>query len=87
MGRSYTTRYAVRLRVDGHHMTDACWRGRATDKALRAHVQAFEDSTLPGGCNEHLGVMRVAAAEIVTNDSERRVMASYFGFCQRWSAA
>jgi hypothetical protein len=92
MGRSTTPKYAVEyrdvivLRGDRRErvsLTDTGWNvresGRPTDENLERYVREFEDSTLPGGVNEHLGVTRVGSATIYLNDGSgiSEAVASY----------
>jgi hypothetical protein len=68
MGRTITPTYAVHLFVPGTSITPAAWdvrrNGRPTDANLTRYVRAFEQSTLPGGPNAHLGPMRVLRARV-----------------------
>ena len=47
------------------HHTPSAFRGRASDARLAEYIKGLEDSTLPGGCNEHLGCTRSGAARII----------------------
>lgn len=90
MGKVVTPRYVVKfsrvVSVDGESarfvmITDAAWNckqaGRPTDENLRKYVRDFEDSTLPGGVNEHLGVTRVGSAKIALNVGAGNTLATY----------
>ena len=81
MGRTITPAHAIEYVVDNGRWTPAGWdakhAGRPTAANLAAHCQLLEDSTMPGGCNEHLGPTRILAARIVTNRGERREVAAY----------
>lgn len=41
------------------------WKGKATVDNVTKYVQDFEESCLPGGCNQHLGINPVLSAEII----------------------
>lgn len=62
------------------HHTPAAWNvrrdGAANADNLRRYVQGMEASTLPGGVNEHLGVTRVLAAQLVRQGTDT-VVATY----------
>ena len=45
--------------------THGRWDGRATTSRVDQSVEAFEASTLPGGCNEHLGVILVRQMRVI----------------------
>ncbi len=82
MGKSFTPKYAMTMRCAGIQATDACWRGRATEKRLRAHLVAYNESLKPGGVNARIGETfgieraRAKAGSIVTNDHRRIVVVS-----------
>jgi hypothetical protein len=80
MGRSTTPTYAVYMHVPGFHYTPEAWPtkhyGRPTAAALAKFVEDFERSTQDGGCNQHLGVQRVARAH-VARQSTGATVASY----------
>lgn len=75
MGRIVTPKYRVEYVTRGSHFTPGAWRGRVSEKALRAHVESLNASLVPGGANEHIGRAypdtKVLAATIVRQaDSE-----------------
>lgn len=86
MGRSLTFTFRVKLVVHSAETgqprtyTPFAWRvkesGRPTDENLAAYVQAFEDSTKPGGVNAHLGREVVSSAK-VRRQSTGEVVATY----------
>jgi hypothetical protein len=81
MPADLTTAYVVEIDTPGYRYTPAPWRtrqaGRPTTANLAAHVEAFEASTEPGGCNAHLGATRVTSARIRRNQLRGVVVASY----------
>lgn len=92
MGRSYTPKYAVELKLANGRYALQAWqvrsspnnpgKGRPTDANLKRYVEAYNASILrPGGVNEHLGDMnRAIAAEIRLNGEwggDRSVLATY----------
>lgn len=50
--------------------------GRPTDENLALYIEGLEHSTLPGECNEHLGITRIGAARIV-RQSNNETVATY----------
>lgn len=70
------------------YLTPAEWRvksrgqvpgyGKPTDENLAKHVKVFEESTRPGGCNEHCGPMVVMNARVVDQDTGA-TLATYRG--------
>jgi hypothetical protein len=62
------------------HQTPTAWNvrrdGAPTDANLRSYVHGLEASTLQGGVNEHLGVTRVLAAQLV-HQGTGAVVATY----------
>ena len=88
MGRSIAIKYTVQVIVRGVQNTPSEWRTRSrlngvvpahgapTAANLAAYVRKYEESTLPGGCNAHLGVTKVARAVIV-NQQTRETIANY----------
>lgn len=81
MGRIVTPAYAIEYKIDNGFWTPACWNfkhaGRPTDANLAKHIKVMEDSTQPGGCNQHLGATKILAAVIVRNQGERVEVARY----------
>ncbi len=75
MGRSRKVTYGVHYVVDRAMWTPGEWRatskvnapgyGRPTDENLKKHCMFVEASSLPGGCNDHLGVTKILSAYIV----------------------
>ena len=85
MGRSRKVRFVVKMSISSTEplsFSDGSeWPkhlGRPSDKALATYVAKFEESTLPGGCNEHLG-KRVVWSAIVTDTLTSEVKAVYTG--------
>ncbi len=82
MGKSYTPTF--RIVITSTKVTGAreAWNtksyGRPTARTLEAYVRAFEASTHPGGCNQHLGPEVVFSAR-VERQSDGQVMARYSG--------
>jgi hypothetical protein len=86
MGRSTTPPYRLELEIPGFYTTPSCWRvkaqyqipgyGKPTAANLQKHVEGFEASCAPGGCNQHLGTRKVRAARIV-NQFTAEVVATY----------
>jgi hypothetical protein len=76
--RDYTPRYTVQIFSPGYSYTEAAWEikqrfgqnkgqvaaGKPTDDNLRTYVTKFEDSTEPGGVNDHLGTRKITRASI-----------------------
>ena len=60
--------------------TPAAWdckqSGKPSDETLATYVRGVEDSTLPGGVNEHLGVTRISRAKVVRQSTDE-VVATY----------
>lgn len=93
MGKSYTFPYAYRLVFSSEggrqQFTDGGWRvrgsfgnrgfGQPTAQNLEQFAQDFEASTLPGGCNAHLGKCVIWAAFITENNAKRTVLVEYRG--------
>ena len=52
--------------------------GRPTTENLKAFIKKFEDSTKPGGVNEHLGTTVVTSA-FIKDQATGQVLASYTG--------
>ena len=86
MGRSVTPKYAVEfsgVTSDGKPVrwTPMGWNckqaGRPMPRTLATFVTGYEASTLLGGVNAHLGVTRIAAAQIKLNVLGGIVVASY----------
>ena len=50
--------------------------GKPTDAKLVQYVRKFEESTLPGGCNEHLGVTRIFECHVY-DQKEAKIVARY----------
>lgn len=69
MGRTTTPTYRVHVHQHGYHLTPSGWDcrrdGRPSADALARYVRSLEASTEPGGCNSHLGLMKIATARIV----------------------
>lgn len=91
MGRSVTPKYAVEfsgVSSNGrpNRWTPMGWNckqsGRPTAANLAAFIKGYEASTLPGGVNAHLGVTRIAAAQIKFNVLGGETMAIYLKPCQ-----
>ncbi len=47
----------MRMACNGIVATTACWRGRATEARLRAHLVAYNESLKPGGCNARVAAV------------------------------
>jgi hypothetical protein len=81
MGRTVTSKYAVRITVPGYNYSPMSWQyrryGRPTDASLARYVRDFEASTLPGGSNAHLGEQHVSSAYIRVNEHAGTVVATY----------
>jgi hypothetical protein len=86
MGRSVTPKYAVEFSGVSSNGKPVRWTpqgwnskqaGRPAPHTLAAFVKGYEASTLPGGVNAHLGVTRIAAAQIKLNVLGGIVVASY----------
>ena len=75
------TKYQIRIEVPGAHYMPMSWNckrsGRPTEANLRKWVIGFEASTLPGGCNAHLGPEIVRKATVLLNDGSQTVVAEY----------
>lgn len=76
MGRSYQPKYRVEAKVvtKGQRYTDrAGWDykecGTPSDAALAAYCTSMDESTLPGGANEHLGPQETVFAQVVNQDT------------------
>jgi hypothetical protein len=73
--------YVVEIDTPGHRWTPAPWNcrqnGRPTAPNLARYVQDLEASTMPGGCNSHLGATRVASARIRYNVLGGATVAGY----------
>lgn len=84
---SHTPTYRVELRLLGSHATPAAWptkhAGRPTDATLARYVADFEESTRPGGVNEHLGEEFVIGAEVVRQATGETVAT----FTTEWEAS
>lgn len=91
MGHSIAIAFTVDMTTRGgsgklYECTPAQWRVKSRTNApgygkpnaanLAAYVARFEESTLAGGCNAHLGVQVVVSAKIVDQRS-RDSVASY----------
>lgn len=83
MGRSVTPTYRVTLallrlesRCGSRSSTAVSWSRAPSEEALTRYVRDLEDSTLPGGVNEHLGVSRVAHARVI-HQASGAVVAEY----------
>jgi hypothetical protein len=48
--------------------------GSPTEARLDAFVADFEEATLPGGVNEHCGILRVGSAKIVRQSDDRVIV-------------
>ena len=92
MGRSVTPKYAVEFSGVSRNGAPTRWTpmgwnskqaGRPTAANLAAFVRGYEASTLPGGVNAHLGVTRIAAAEVKLNVLGGSVVASYLRPCNQ----
>lgn len=72
--------FVIRYTVDNGKWTPGAWRskfnGRPTAKNLAAYVESMQASTLPGGCNAHLGATTILSAT-VTRQSDGAVVASF----------
>jgi hypothetical protein len=81
MARDLTSTYVVEIRTPGFGWTPAAWHcgrnGRPTEANLAQYVEDLEKSTMPGGCNAHLGATRVARAWIRRNTIGGATVASY----------
>ena len=81
MGRTLTAKYQIRLNTVGPALMPMSWNcrttGRPTEANIRKFVKGWEDSTLPGGVNAHLGVDVVLSAKILLNDGSGTVVAEY----------
>lgn len=69
MGRSRNVTFTVTYKVaQPFALTPSEWKtkvqGRPSIENLKKDVAHFEASTLPGGCNEHLGPLKVTRAYI-----------------------
>lgn len=67
-----TPTYRMELMLEEGGVTPVGWdvggkygKGKANEANLRKHVEALEASCRPGGCNSHLGSMKVASARLV----------------------
>ena len=84
MGKPITPKYRVESTGWGSYGWQARRRGqlagwgKPTDSNLARHVRELEASTEPGGVNEHLGVTRIARAEII-DQATGKVVAVYRG--------
>lgn len=58
-GRSTTPKYVVDMKIRKGMTTPAAWtvkqHGKPTAKNLAKYVDAYNDSVMPGGVNQHLG--------------------------------
>jgi hypothetical protein len=81
MGKTTTPKYVMTMDCNGIRASDSCWRGRATEKALRAHLVAYNESLKTGGVNERVGEIfglwksTAIHGTIIRNDSTREVVA------------
>lgn len=87
MGRVVTPTFRVEFPraysvVDGNRWEQFAWSGgrwdcktsgRPTAASLARYVRELEDSTLPGGCNEHLGLTRVSHAQVIRQSTGETV--------------
>jgi hypothetical protein len=82
MSKTITPKYAMTVRCAGIIATDSCWRGRPSEKALRAHLLAYNESIQPGGVNAHVGKAfgvekaRAVSGTIIRNDGTREILFS-----------
>lgn len=80
MGRSTTPKYAMQMDCTAIRATDSCWRGRATAARLRAHLEAYNASLLPGGANARVGEVfgieraKALSGRIILNNGTRKVI-------------
>jgi hypothetical protein len=72
MGRDVRVRYLVHEVLDGNRVvtpiawnSNKNWDGPANAKNLVRKIRGFEESTKPGGVNEHLGPTKVLSAQLV----------------------
>lgn len=81
MGQIRTVRFAIHYRLapqEGQPLrgwTPGQWRarrqgqapahGKPTPANIQKHCEHYERSTLPGGCNEHLGPTTIASAWVI----------------------
>ena len=86
MGRTITPKYAVQFSSvfsNGKLVgwTPMAWNskqaGRPTVENLAKFVKGYEDSTLPGAINAHLGVTTIGYAAVVFNDGSRVIVSEY----------
>ena len=87
MGKTLTPTYAVeffevRTAAEGAvGWTPMGWNakqaGRPTAENLATFIKGYEMSTLPTGCNRHLGATTIGSAHIIRNDGSKEVIASY----------
>jgi hypothetical protein len=75
MGRSSTPKYVIEFVTGNGRQRTHEWRvrtsyrgkgyGRPTEANLEKHVQAYNASVEPGGCNAHLGPKATAVAAVI----------------------
>jgi hypothetical protein len=82
MGRSTTPTFRCEMKISPGATTPTGWdtkhAGRPSDATLKAHVELFEASCLPGGVNAHIGRTVVWSAKIIHQRSGETV-ATYQG--------
>lgn len=80
MGKSITPKYAMHITCRGVTATNSTWRGRPSEKRLRAHLLAYNASLRPGGVNARAGEMfgvensEAVAGAIILNDGSKTVV-------------
>jgi hypothetical protein len=84
MGKSITPTFRVEMKLLGSAPVVCSWPtkhvGRPSDTTLAQYVRDFENSTMPGGVNEHLGAEFVDSA-VVIRQATGEVVATY---TQEW---
>ena len=76
-----TPAYIIAVKITAGSMTDLHWKtkdyGRANAANLEKVVEKYNESTDVGGCNEHLDGIKITAAELVKNDADRKIIATF----------
>ena len=80
MSSSRTPRYVVSLKADTLYPAVLVeWKtkvhGKITVENLKAFVKKYEESTHPGGCNEHLGAIKITSALVFDQTTKSTVLA------------
>lgn len=81
MGRITTPTYraeidTVKLATGARQTDTVIWRGRVSAAICDDYAVSFHESTLPGGCNAHLGILLVREVRVIRQSDSRLVACS-----------